>query len=144
VVIRTDEERRKRSAYRGAEAFGAGGYAPEVRDQVYSSCLAQAEQVVSRGGRAIVDASFARERWRHALLDLGLELGVPAQLVWCTCAPEGVKARLAERRGDASDADWSIHVAAAAAWEAESERVERSLQRVDTHTADAIARVAIC
>ena len=53
----------------------------------------------------------------------------------CTAAPEVVRARLQQRKNDASDADWNVHQLKATRWEAPSAKT-RWDQEVNTEHAD--------
>jgi predicted kinase len=97
--------------------FGEGIYTREWTDRTYAECLRRAERLLGEGQRVLVDASFAREDQRRTFLDLGARLAVPAVLLVCRAETGVVRRRLGARRGDASDADWSIHERAAERWE---------------------------
>ena len=64
-----------------------------------------------------MDATFREEWTRRAFLDAARRWAVPALLFLCEADPGMVRARLEDRRGDASDADWAVHLQAAARWE---------------------------
>lgn len=64
-----------------------------------------------------MDASFARAAHRKQFMQAADQLAVPAVFYRCHAPAETVRERLAKRHGDASDADWEIYQAAAAAWE---------------------------
>jgi predicted kinase len=98
-------------------AFGAGIYTPEWNDRTYAECLVRAKALLYEGKRVIVDASFRERERRRAFRDAAVDCGVRSLLLVCSAEANVIRARLAERRGSASDADWSIHVAAARAWE---------------------------
>ncbi len=140
TVIRSDVVRKALAGLApdqgAAAAPDTGLYTPDQRDRVYAACLDQAEDALFEGRRVVVDASFGRARWRQALVDRARALGVPPLLVVCEAAPSVVRQRLARRRGDASDADWAIHRAEAARWEASPPAVQAVTCVVDT--ADAV------
>lgn len=115
-----------------AAEFGEGIYAAEWSERTYQACLTDATALLERGGRVVVDASFREERWRRAFLDRAEELAVPALFLHCQASTEVVRYRIMARRGDVSDADWSIHEAAAARWERLTDRTERVAQGVPT------------
>ena len=52
----------------------------------------------------ILDAVFAREDERHAAEALAREVGVPFEGIWLDVPKDVAQARVAARRGDASDA----------------------------------------
>ena len=64
-----------------------------------------------------MDATFREESAQRAFLDAARRWAVPALLLLCEADPAVAQARLEDRRGDASDADWAVHLQAAARWE---------------------------
>jgi predicted kinase len=119
-VIRSDVVRKELSGQdkSAAARFEEGLYTPEWTERTYDECLRRAERLFFEGRRVLVDASFRRESSRRAFLDAALRWGVPGVLLMCQAEPLVVRRRLQERRGDASDADWSIYEETAARWEA--------------------------
>jgi predicted kinase len=97
--------------------LGEGIYTAEWTERTYAECLARAERLLFEGNRVIVDASFGEEAQRRTFLEAATRLGVPAVMILCQAAPDVVRQRLHDRRGDASDADWSVYQAACARWE---------------------------
>jgi aminoglycoside phosphotransferase family enzyme/predicted kinase len=98
-------------------AFEEGIYAPAWSDRTYAECLCRAEKLLFEGKRVIVDASFGDEKRRQAFLDAATRLAVPVVFMLCQAEPEVARGRLECRRGDASDADWSVYQKAAEQWE---------------------------
>jgi len=101
----------------GHSLFGAGIYTAAWSQRTYAECLARAEKLLSDGDRVVIDASFGAEAQSRAFLEGAARLGVPALLILCQADPDVVRQRLHSRRGDASDADWSVYQAASARWE---------------------------
>jgi aminoglycoside phosphotransferase family enzyme/predicted kinase len=97
-------------------------YADDFKDRVYRECFDRAARLLLEGERVVVDASFWKERWRLELLDRARSLGVPAVLLRCEASVDEVRARLARRRSDASDADFHVYEQAVAEWESEGTR----------------------
>ncbi len=92
-------------------------YSPEWTDRTYAECLSQAEKLLGQGRRVIVDATFHKEHQRRAFLDSAIRFGEPAGIFVCEAHPETIRQRLEARRGDASDADWSVYLRVASSWE---------------------------
>ena len=153
--IRSDAVRKELAAEAGVELadgpkeYLSGIYSIEWTDRTYAECLRRACVALRLGGRVVVDATFAEEHRRHQFLSAAIQLGVPAVWMVCDAAPSVVRDRLAKRRNDASDADWSIHQKAASAWQAPSPSSNRALVTIDanrdsqsmlTQAADAITR----
>ena len=110
----------------------AGIYAPEWTERTYAECRRRAEGLLFQGRRVLVDASFRREASRRLFLELADRWGVPACLLLCRAAPAVVRARLERRRDDASDADWSIYLRAAAQWEEPGAPTRRATRTIDS------------
>jgi aminoglycoside phosphotransferase family enzyme/predicted kinase len=98
-------------------AFGEGIYSPEWTTRTYAECLHRAEILLFQGRRVIVDASFSQEKNRQTFVQAAQRLGVPVLFLLCQADPEIVRQRLESRKGDASDADWSIYQKAKERWE---------------------------
>jgi aminoglycoside phosphotransferase family enzyme/predicted kinase len=136
TVIRSDEVRKELAGRAGQDSaaapFGEGLYTPEWDDRTYAECLRRADAIVYEGGRALVDATFREEARRRLFLDAALRWGVASCLLLCRADPGVVRARLANRRGDASDADWSVYEQAARRWEEPSPRTRAATRLIDS------------
>jgi predicted kinase len=117
TVVRSDVVRKELAGVEGSgmsvAAFEQGIYSPSWTDRTYAECLRRAEELLLDGGRVIVDASFGDDRRRQAFLEAANRLGVAGMFVHCRAPGDTIRDRLAARRGDASDADWAIHLRAA-------------------------------
>jgi aminoglycoside phosphotransferase family enzyme/predicted kinase len=92
-------------------------YTPEWNERTYAECLERTRRALLEGGRVVVDATFQEDARRETFLEAARELCVPAVCLLCHADPETVRARLQQRQGDASDADWSIYLHAARHWQ---------------------------
>jgi aminoglycoside phosphotransferase family enzyme/predicted kinase len=92
-------------------------YSPEWTERTYAECLRGAEQLLFEGKRVLIDATFREEKQRRIFLEAAVQWGVPGAMLLCRAEPDTVRRRLQQRRGDASDADWSIYLHLAASWE---------------------------
>ena len=104
VVVRSDVERKRRAGIALEERMSAGSYTAEASARVYAATLERAERVLRAGHCAILDAVFARPEERDAAEALAQRVGVPFEGVWLDVPKEVAQARIAGRRGDASDA----------------------------------------
>jgi uncharacterized protein len=137
-VIRTDVVRKELTG-------GAGIYTEEWTTRTYDECRCRAESLLFEGHRVIIDATFADEMHRQALLRSAAALSVP--IVWfvCRASSDRVRERLAARRGDASDADFAVHEILRQRWDPPSHSSRAILVEVDADqdpartTADAIS-----
>jgi aminoglycoside phosphotransferase family enzyme/predicted kinase len=119
-VIRSDVVRKELAGVGGEECrseFGQGIYSAEWTKRTYAECLGQAEDLLFYGERVLVDANFRGENQRWMFLDSARRWGVPTVFLLCETEPELVRTRLANRSGDASDADWSVYKNAVVTWE---------------------------
>ena len=136
AVIRSDLVRKELAGLslgKSADtSFEAGIYTPSWTERTYAECLRRAEAHLFEGRRVLVDASFRTEATRRLFFELGTRWGVPALLLLCQADPEVVRRRLEQRRGDASDADWSIYVRKAERWEHPDESTRRSTEEIAT------------
>jgi len=113
--------------------FEEGIYGSAWTDRTYAECLHRAERRLLDGERVIVDASFVEERRRRPFLELAERLAIPARFMVCRANPNLIRDRLDQRRGDASDADWSVHQRAAARWEEFGPTARRVLASIDAN-----------
>jgi aminoglycoside phosphotransferase family enzyme/predicted kinase len=107
-------------------------YSPESLQDTYAECVRRAEQLLFQGKRVLVDATFRAEARRLDFLDTARSWAVPALVLVCQAAPVTVRQRLEARRGDASDADWSIYLQAAGRWEEAGPATRRALHVIPT------------
>jgi aminoglycoside phosphotransferase family enzyme/predicted kinase len=92
-------------------------YTPEWNARTYAECLRRAEPFLFEGKRVLIDATFREETQRWIFLETAIQWGVPGAMLLCRAEPDTVRRRLEQRRGDASDADWSIYLHLATSWE---------------------------
>src|SRR5206468_1352984 len=112
-VVRSDEVRKELAGLLPDVTTPAESrdelYGQEWSERTYAECLRRAEEGLWQGKRVLVDANFREERRRQEFLEAAARLCVPAMLLLCRASAEVVKARLARRRGDVSDADWEVY-----------------------------------
>jgi aminoglycoside phosphotransferase family enzyme/predicted kinase len=121
-VLRSDVVRKELAGVPETEGVTTG-YEQGIYDagwtqRTYDELLGRAGAMLAEGERVLIDASFRAEAHRRQFLDLARAWGVPPLFLHCQADEATVRQRLAQRRGDASDADWAIHERAALAWEA--------------------------
>jgi aminoglycoside phosphotransferase family enzyme/predicted kinase len=118
-VIRSDVVRKELAGidprHSGREIPGL--YSAEMTERVYAEVLRQAEGAIWQGERVVVDAMFSRTAQRQVFLHAADRWAVPTGWLICEAPEELVRDRLAQRRGDASDADWQVYLQARAQWE---------------------------
>jgi uncharacterized protein len=135
TVVRSDLVRKELAGLAGGESapadYGEGIYSRVWDERTYAECSRRAEALLLEGRRALIDASFGREADRRRLLELAASRGVPGIFLLCRADPAVIRARLGERRHDASDADWSVYLEAAARWEEPGPITGRSTWEID-------------
>jgi aminoglycoside phosphotransferase family enzyme/predicted kinase len=112
--------------------YDQGIYDAGWTQRTYDEMLRRARAILAEGERVLIDASFRAEAQRRRFLDAACTWSVPALFLHCKADEATVRMRLAGRRGDASDANWSVHVRAAATWEAPTGSTLRVYREVDT------------
>jgi aminoglycoside phosphotransferase family enzyme/predicted kinase len=136
TVVRSDVVRKELAASAGGStpALTSPGetYTPEWTENTYAACLKRATQALFEGQRVIVDATFRADRHRANFLRAAVDWGVPAVFLGCDADPAVVRERLARRRGDVSDADWSVYELARSRWEKPGVEVRPVLYRIAT------------
>jgi aminoglycoside phosphotransferase family enzyme/predicted kinase len=136
VIIRSDLVRKELAGQQSDEPapapYGEGIYSSEWTCRTYAECMRRAEAELFQGNRVVVDASFQREENRKRFLEAAERFAVPAVLFLCRAPRDLVRARLKQRHGDASDADWSVFERALALWEDPSPSTQPSVVAIDT------------
>lgn len=112
-VIRTDAVRKQSAGV---------SYEPAAKADVYRACRALAEDALFHGRRVILDAGFWHQAQRAEVFELAQRLGLPCVFFRCDADPNAVRARLAARIGDVSDADVAVYEQARREWEPDDPR----------------------
>jgi len=102
--IRSDIERKRLYRLPAKEALPEHSYTPETSAEVYQAMLARAEEALAAGWPVVLDAVFAKPQERKAVEELAHRHGAAFTGLWLEAAAEDMKARVAGRKGDASDA----------------------------------------
>jgi aminoglycoside phosphotransferase family enzyme/predicted kinase len=130
--IRSDEVRKSLVGATQGERLAPDFYSPEWTERTYAECLRRAEQRLFDGGRVLIDATFRQEHHRRLFLDAARQWRVPALWLLCQANAATVRDRLAGRRGDVSDADWSVYLQAASQWEQPAPANRRLMRIIST------------
>lgn len=110
VVLRSDETRKRLAGVAPETRLPEGAYMPEASAAVFAELQAKAREALAAGHSVILDAMFQRQAERGAVATLHPDFTG----LWLTAPMEVLRARVAGRRGDASDATPAILEAAAA------------------------------
>jgi predicted kinase len=89
-------------------AYGHGLYTPEATARVYDEMLARAEYALALGETVVLDASWSDALQRSLAAGVGTRTASDLVQLECTAPHALARARIARRRGDASDADTEI------------------------------------
>ncbi|RYF16534.1 MAG: hypothetical protein EOO30_10560 [Comamonadaceae bacterium] len=120
IRIRSDVERKRMhglQAQADSRAAGLAIYTHDATRRTYERLFVLARIALRAGFPVVLDAAFLRRDERAAARALAVQLGVPFKILDCDAPPEVLRARLAQRRGDASEADAEVLAALAAAAE---------------------------
>lgn len=136
LVIRSDVVRKELAGIpahtKAAGPVNAGIYTPEWTGRTYAECRARAEKLLFAGERVLIDATFMEEQHRRSMLQMARDWGVRGLFFVCETPAKIVRARLAARTGDPSDADWVVYQSACERWEEPGLDTTRQLYRLDT------------
>lgn len=108
VVLRSDEIRKRLWGRAPLEKLPPEAYAPGQSERVYGELIASARDTLGAGRAVVLDAAFLRPEERAQAESLAREAGVDFQGLWLEAAPDVLRARVAARTGDASDADVAV------------------------------------
>jgi hypothetical protein len=139
TVLRSDVVRKELAGLpatvRSPASAQATLYAREWTERTYAECLRRAENLLFEGQRVIVDATFREDARRQTFLESARRWAVPGAVLLCRADAETVHKRLAQRQGDASDADWSVYETMTGHWEEPGESVRPWVRFIDTAVA---------
>ncbi|MBN9089028.1 MAG: AAA family ATPase [Reyranella sp.] len=108
VVVRSDVERKRLAGIALEDRMPAGSYTPEASAKVYAAMRERAEQALRAGHSVVLDAVFDKPAERHSAEALAQRVGVPFDGLWLDVPKEVAQARVAKRKGDASDATAAV------------------------------------
>jgi aminoglycoside phosphotransferase family enzyme/predicted kinase len=103
-VLRSDVVRKRLCGCAPEERLPDSAYSPEATARVYDTLCRQAEIALQAGYCAILDAVALQREERRSFAALARQVGVPFLGIWLDAPAGTLAARVATRRGDASDA----------------------------------------
>jgi hypothetical protein len=107
-VLRTDVLRKRLAGVAPETRLPDFAYGRDMTVQVYGALYQAAAAALAAGLPVVVDAVFADPAERAAIADVAARAGVAFTGLWLEAPPEVLEARIAARRGDASDATVTV------------------------------------
>jgi uncharacterized protein len=104
LVLRSDVIRKALHGVPSRTRLGADAYGADASARVYRTLRAYAADALAHGSAVIVDAVWARAADRQALAEIAGRAGVPLIGLWLDAPAAALAARVAARKGGASDA----------------------------------------
>ncbi|WP_035714550.1 AAA family ATPase [Azorhizobium doebereinerae] len=104
VVLRSDVERKAMHGVGETDRLPAEAYAPGAADAVYARMRRRVDLALAAGSAAVADAVHARAAERDAIAAVAEARHAPFLGLWLTAPVEVLRARVARRKNDASDA----------------------------------------
>lgn len=114
LVLRTDEARKRHFGVAPEQRLPAGAYDEPVSRAVHAEMFAMAVTALAGGQAVVLDAAFLDPRQRAAAGAVAREAGCDFHGIWLEAPLDVLRARVAARRGDASDATEDVLLRAAA------------------------------
>ncbi len=108
VHLRSDVERKVMAGVDEFARLSPEAYTPAASERVYARLFERANAALSSPWPVIVDAVFAKEDERAAIAQVARERGTPFFGLWLEAPAEVLRARVAARADDASDADVAV------------------------------------
>jgi hypothetical protein len=144
LVLRSDEIRKRRHGAAPEDRLPPEAYSRPASAAVFEELFSRAAGAAAAGHAVIADAAFLDPFDRAGIAGAAAAAGVPFTGLWLTAPLDVLRARVAARRGDASDATVAVLEAAAAAHPGAADTAPEGWIAVDATTdAAASARAAL-
>ncbi|WP_296595638.1 bifunctional aminoglycoside phosphotransferase/ATP-binding protein [Phenylobacterium sp.] len=108
LILRTDEIRKRLAGMAPTDPMPRAAYTPAAQGETYDEMIANARAALEAGRSVVLDATFLDPGLRDRVAALAAECGVPFRAAWMDAPVEVLEARVAGRRGDASDATVAV------------------------------------
>jgi len=108
VVVRTDRIRKRLAGVGETDRLPSAAYGPGTAEPVYAAMNGLAAAILATGQAVVADGVHARPNERADIAAVAAAAGVPFDGIWLEVDPAVASARVAARRGDASDADGAV------------------------------------
>jgi aminoglycoside phosphotransferase family enzyme/predicted kinase len=107
-VLRSDVRRKLLAGVEPETRLPPTAYDTWSNRRVYDALEAEAAATLAAGYSVIVDAAYLREDERRSIAAVAARAGAPFAGLWLAAPADRLRARIAGRRGDASDADLAV------------------------------------
>jgi aminoglycoside phosphotransferase family enzyme/predicted kinase len=107
-VLRSDVVRKGLFGVALTDRLPSSAYRGEVGQRVFERMREEAAAALAAGRSVVTDAVYARRAERDAIAAVAARVGVPFVGLWLDAPAEVLEARIAARRGDASDATAAV------------------------------------
>jgi aminoglycoside phosphotransferase family enzyme/predicted kinase len=108
VVLRSDAIRKRWAGLSPTEPAPPAAYTADADAAVFEALFATAETLLRAGRAVVLDATFLRPELRERAESVARSAGAPFHGIWLDAPAVVLEARVAARRGDASDADLAV------------------------------------
>ncbi len=108
LVLRSDEIRKRQHAVAPEQRLPDSAYTPAATDAVFAELTASTQIAAAGGHTVIADAMFLTAEQRAAIATAAHDAGARFLGLWLTAPLDVLEARVANRKGDASDATIDI------------------------------------
>ncbi len=108
LIVRSDEVRKQMNQAEPETRLGPAAYTRAANAATNVAVAERALAAATSGHTVIVDATFLNPAWREALAAAVRHAGIPFLGIWLHAPVAVLEARIASRRGDASDATVSV------------------------------------
>jgi aminoglycoside phosphotransferase family enzyme/predicted kinase len=108
IVLRTDIIRKRTLGVADDERLAESAYSRDMHDRVYADLAKHAASILAGGYSVVVDAVFGQPREQSGIARVATDRNIPFWGLWLEAPTDIIKGRIAERRGDASDATMGI------------------------------------
>lgn len=109
MVLRTDEVRKDLVGQAHTEAAGPQAYTTRTTAMTYAELLDRARTLLTRGQSVVLDASWSDVEHREVATAVAQEAHSELIALQCIAPTQVAHQRIANRRGDASDATTTVH-----------------------------------
>ncbi|WP_430430159.1 AAA family ATPase [Oceanicaulis sp.] len=104
IILRSDVIRKVMAGQAPEAPLPPSAYTPETSARVYAELVAQARACLAAGYACILDATFLSEKSEANLAEITRDFDGAVKTLWLEAPMDVLRARVAARRGDASDA----------------------------------------